>query len=34
MRESLYTRVITWINTILNHIDTKHEDSWTEYRPE
>ena len=23
VRESLYTRIIIWVNTILNHIDTK-----------
>ena len=39
VRESLYTRVIIWVNTILNHIDTRgvlprYEGSCMVYRPE
>ena len=39
MRESLYTGVIMWVNTILNHIDTRpifprYESSCIVYRPE
>ena len=38
MRESLYTQVIIWVNTILNHIDTmaispRYEVSCMVYRP-
>ena len=38
VRESLYTRVIIWVNTILNHIDTReflprYEGSCNVYRP-
>jgi hypothetical protein len=39
MRESLCTQVSVWVNTILNHIDTRkifpwYEGSCTVYRPE
>ena len=39
VRESLSTRVIIWVNTILNHIDIRailptHEGSCMVYRPE
>ena len=39
MRESLYTRVINWVNTILNHVDTmaispRYEVSCMVYRPD
>ena len=39
VKESFYTRVIIWVNTILNHIDTtailsRYEDSCLVYRPE
>ena len=39
IRDSLYARVITWVNTILNHIDARvvlsgYEDSFMVYRPE
>ena len=38
VRESLYIRVIIWVNTILNHIDTRaisprYEGSCIVYRP-
>ena len=38
MRESMSTRVIIWVNTILNHIDIKavlprYEDTCMVYRP-
>ena len=38
MRDSLYTRVIFWVNTILNHIDTRailprYEGSCLVFRP-
>ena len=38
MRESLYTRIIIWVNTLLKHIDTRmiiprYESSCMVYRP-